>query len=478
MPEAMDIDQPAIDLEGSEQKKKAGNEAYKKGDYAEAVALYSEAIDLAPTIAANYGNRGAAYMMQEKYKLALADCMEALNLDKDFVKAHMRASKCYLALGNLEAARRHAQSAANLEPHNAQVKQDLKTVESVYSYKTQAEAALAENNFTRASMLFTKALELSPQSVRLRLLKAEALVGLKDYPEALTIASDFLRLDSTNPDALYVRGLVLYMQGNNENAVSHFQTALKVDPDHSKSRSLLKLSRRLENLKKSGNEAFGAGRYQEAYDLYTEALGVDSRNVSMNSKLYCNRATAAAKLNKHEQTVADCTSAIELDADYTKAYLRRAQSYMDLGQFDDAIRDYELLVKKDRSNSDYQAKLRNAKLELKKSKRKDYYKILGVSKDADDAEIKKAYRRMALTHHPDKCQGTEEEKAEAEKNFKDVGEAFKVLSDASQRRKYDAGHDLQDDDGMGGFGGFGGFGGMDDMDPNIDIFQHIFGMGG
>jgi DnaJ homolog subfamily C member 7 len=70
--------------------------------------------------------------------------------------------------------------------------------------------------------------------------------------------------------------------------------------------------------------------------------------------------------------------------------------------------------------------VRNAELELKKSQRKDYYKILGVPKDASDGDIKKAYRRLAIVHHPDKNPDDES----AAERFKDVGEAYECLSDA------------------------------------------------
>ena len=73
---------------------------------------------------------------------------------------------------------------------------------------------------------------------------------------------------------------------------------------------------------------------------------------------------------------------------------------MDLEMYEEAVRDYELANKMERGNHEVRHLLQQAKLELKKSKRKDYYKILGVAKDANDDEIKKAYRKRALIHHP------------------------------------------------------------------------------
>ena len=107
--------------------------------------------------------------------------------------------------------------------------------------------------------------------------------------------------------------------------------------------------------------------------------------------------------------------------------------------------------------------------------KRDYYEVLGVDKNADDAAIKKAYRQLAKKWHPDVNPGN----AEAEEKFKEVNEAYQVLSDSQKRAAYDQyGFDGPQAQGFGGgagsYGGFGGFGGID-MD---DIFSSFFGGGG
>ena len=106
--------------------------------------------------------------------------------------------------------------------------------------------------------------------------------------------------------------------------------------------------------------------------------------------------------------------------------------------------------------------------------KRDYYEVLGISKDASEQEIKKAYRKMAMKYHPDKNQGNKE----SEEQFKEVNEAYEVLSDPQKRRTYDQfGHAGFSGGGFGqgGFSGGQGFGGFEDMFG--DIFGDMFGGG-
>lgn len=106
--------------------------------------------------------------------------------------------------------------------------------------------------------------------------------------------------------------------------------------------------------------------------------------------------------------------------------------------------------------------------------KRDYYEVLGVDKNADDATIKKAYRQLAKKYHPDMNPGDKE----AEVKFKEASEAYAVLSDPDKRRQYDQfGHAAFEGGAGGGAGGFGGFdfNGADMGDIFGDIFGDLFG---
>ncbi|KTG16509.1 MULTISPECIES: molecular chaperone DnaJ [unclassified Guyparkeria] len=106
--------------------------------------------------------------------------------------------------------------------------------------------------------------------------------------------------------------------------------------------------------------------------------------------------------------------------------------------------------------------------------KRDYYEVLGVSKNASADELKKAYRRLAMKHHPDRNPGDEE----AETLFKEAKEAYEVLSDPQKRSAYDQfGHAGVDGQGAGGFGGGGFGGGAGFADIFGDVFGDIFGGG-
>src|ERR687893_928388 len=106
--------------------------------------------------------------------------------------------------------------------------------------------------------------------------------------------------------------------------------------------------------------------------------------------------------------------------------------------------------------------------------KRDYYEVLGVSRGANEAEIKSAYRKLAVRYHPDKNPGD----AAAEEKFKEAAEAYSVLSDAEQRARYDRyGHAGVSGAAAGANWGAQGFGGIEDILGDLFGFGDVFGGG-
>ncbi|XP_022103561.1 dnaJ homolog subfamily C member 7-like isoform X2 [Acanthaster planci] len=450
-----------INEDVAEAKKNEGNTSYKNGDYEAAIRLYTEAIDICPDCASYYNNRAAAFIMQDKYQQGLEDVQRALTLDNTLVKGYLREAKCHLALGSADAAIRSLNHVADFEPQNKQAQSELRAAKLVQHHDQDGHKAFEAGDFRKVVYNMDRAIDHSPACTKFKVKRAEALAKMRRITEASQAINAVLMREPRNADAIYVRGLCLYYQDNMDKAIQHFQQTLKLAPDHSPARIAFKKCKLLKSKKEEGNEMFKRGNYQEAYGLYTEALQVDPLNVNTNAKLYCNRATVCSKLNKPDQGILDCNKALELDPDYLKAFMRRAKCYMETEQYEEAVRDYEKVCQMDRSREN-KALLQEANLELKKSKRKDYYKILNISKNATEVEIKKAYKKHALLHHPDRHSNKTEEVQKAEEvKFKEVGEAYNVLSDSKKKMRYDSGQDLDDLEGFG------------DFDPT-DIFSSLF----
>ncbi|KAK5685123.1 hypothetical protein LTS10_003199 [Elasticomyces elasticus] len=475
-------EKPAVDAEAC---KAQGNKFYKAQQYDKAVEEYSKAIEADPQSSTYLSNRAAAYMAANRWPLALEDCRQADELEPNNAKILHRLAKVNTALGRPQEA---IAVFNRIEP--PATAKDRKAAQDMQSHIEQAQDSLQTG--TSGSMVL-HALDQAEKGLAVtvapprkwRLMRGEAFLKMSNQNSlgsAQNIAMDLLRNNNQDPEALVLRGRALYGLGENEKAIQHFRQALQCDPDFKDAVKYLRMVQKLDRMKEEGNNHFKYGRYQQALDVYTNALEVDPTNKGTNSKILNNRAMCYSKLKQWQAAIGDCERAIQLDPSYIKAKKTRAKALGESGNWDEAVREYKSIAEQNPEEPGIAKEVKNAEMELKKSKRKDYYKILGIDKDATDPEIKKAYRKLAVIHHPDKNPGDEG----AEERFKDIQEAHETLIDAQKRERYDSGIDLMDPSeqfggghgfhgGMGGMGGMGGGGGMQ-IDP--EVLAQLFGQAG
>ena len=385
------------------------------------------AIDAEPTSATYRSNRAAAYISANRYAQALEEAKKADELEPANPKIMHRLARIYTALGRPAEA---IDVYARIEPPASA--KDTAAAESMLQSITQAEDMIKQEKggYSMAIYLLDQAVKglgtgmMQPRKWLLLRIEAYLKLGnVNALGEAQNLCMSLLRENNQDPDALFLRGKLFYTQGDGDQAQKHFRRVLSLDPDHTQAAKWLRTLTKLNRAKDEGNAAFKARKYREAIELYTKGLAIDPTNKNINSRLYQNRAQAHTNLKEYQKAIDDCTRAIETDPTYIKARKTRAKAYGGAGNWDEAVKELKAIAEEHPEEPGIQSEIRKAELELKKAQRKDYYKILGVDKDATETEIKKAYRKKAIQHHPDKTGNTDDAA------FKEIVEAYETLSD-------------------------------------------------
>ncbi|KAL5513467.1 hypothetical protein ACEPAH_3866 [Sanghuangporus vaninii] len=469
----------------AERLKEEGNTMFREKNYIQAIDLYSQALALQSSEPTYLANRAASYMALKRFKAGLADCQQAVLLqsDKPSPKTLIRLARCQLATGASGHALSSLREVLALESENTAARQLQTKVLALEAHLRNFEGARSKKDWSMARLALDKCEQTIDGEggdipVEWRCWRIELEVARGHWDAASVAANAALRLDSNSADVLALRGLVLFLTAKLPGALQHAISALRLDPDNLRAKKLRQRVKAVERLKDEGNASFKVNKWEEAVDRYSEALDVvgdneeEGKGGQIRATLLSNRATTLVKLDRYEDALVDVTTSLELHPTSFKALRTRARINLRLENYDAAVADFKSALdyaEVEGSAADgrsLRTELRQAEADLKRSKTKDYYKILGLQKDCLDDEIKKAYRRESLKHHPDK--GGDEEK------FKLVAEAHSVLSDPHKRRQYDLGNDVDGSMNSSGMGGMGGF----QMDPEdmTNIFMN-FGSG-
>lgn len=469
-----------------EEYKERGNNYFKTKLFQQAVDSYTQAIDLKPGEAALYSNRSACKLSLKEFQAAYDDASKCVDVDPRFVKGYGRLAHAAGALGRfdvtvierLRIGMGVAQTSGNAVAKK-ELEDDLKKFIQARKALEMVSEKMAANQHDQALNYAMFVCQQFPQCLRSALLRAECRAP-KDPETALRELESFQGDPRTHTsDFLFVRGLASYYMGANgpKSAIPILKHVIDCDPDHARAKQLYKSARLLEQHRAAGNAAFAEKRWQFAISSYTEALAVDPSYVKMRGILLGNRSAAYVEAGELQKALADVDAATRDGNKAAKLYARRSKINERLGNLDEANQDMAKAVELDSDLRQEQAQLRER---IRLAKRKDWYKILGVERNAQEADLKRAYKLQAVKWHPDKwAHCTDEEKKAAEDTFKEVGEAFAILSDPQKRQAFDSGRlDNESDFQSGGPPGRGGFqGGPDGVDV-MDLFNMMMGGGG
>lgn len=325
----------------------------------------------------------------------------------------------------------------------------------------QAQSALDTARALFDSGGFTKSLEyidkvvlvFSPACSKAKLLKVKLLLAEKDYSSAISESGFILKEDENNLEALLLRGRGYYYLADHDVALRHFQKGLRLDPEHSELKKAYFGLKNLLKKSKSAEDNVKKGKLRLAVEDFKAALALDPNHLAHNVHLHLGLCEVLVKLGRGKDAITSCNEALNIDGELIDALVQRGEAKLLTEDWEGAVEDLKSAAQKSPQDMNIREAFMRAEKALKMSKRKDWYKILGVSRMASISDIKRAYKKLALQWHPDK---NVENREEAEAKFREIAAAYEVLSNEEKRTRYDRGEDIEDMGGGGGGGG-GGF---------------------
>lgn len=279
-------------------KKNEGNAFFKNKQYKEAIAKYSEAIDLDNSDVTFYSNRSACYAALEQWENAAEDGRQCIIANKNFVKGYFRYALGLQNMGNLDGAQEAVKRGLGIESSNADLKKMSKELdESIRMKKVDSTIATAEEQ-----------------------IKANDIAGAYKTIDA------GLRLDSQNAalNRMMDRVRPQYERAEKQRVAS-------LDPS--------------ERIKEDGDTKFKNADFEGAIKSYTRCLdNIRDKSSQLALKCYANRAACYKQLSNFDGTIGDCTAVLEVEHDNAKALIRRAQAYEAVERYKSSLQDVRAVL--------------------------------------------------------------------------------------------------------------------------------------
>jgi len=381
--------------------------------------------------------------------------------DAPQTKTLLRLARCQIATGAPTPALstlRIVQSLEKTGNQNPELWRLKGKAEEMHQHLETVSQARTQKQWAKASLALDAALKLCEGKkddvpTEWRSWAVSFKIARREYDSALEAIREATRYQPNSPELMALRGQVYFLMNRTPEATMPLQNALRLDPENSQARNMLKRVREFEKIKAEGNRLFSSQKTEEAIAKYTEALDVVGRREEeggggvVRAILLSNRATAKMRFGKsrYGDALADVEESLALHPDNWKAIRTRAKIRLAKDEYEAAIADFrsalEIVEREDgleKTEHELAEEIKKAEVLLKRSKEKDYYSTLHyyitskltwtdvrlqrslvcdavpfaalvtyrchaeIERTATDLEIKKAYRKQSLIHHPDK----------------------------------------------------------------------------
>ncbi|KAG1313421.1 hypothetical protein G6F64_002274 [Rhizopus arrhizus] len=439
-----------------------GNQYLSTGKFNDAILSYDTAIQQDPSDYLSYYKRATAYLSLGKTNSAIEDFTRILDLKPGFHQALLQRAKLYIADGEYSLAK---QDLANY-PQNKASKSLLSSIEEAESSSKIAQNSLSNQNYEQCIQHISRVIQISPQKPQWRTLRAQCHLGKGEIEEAV---NDLGRVSLLNPSdqtlIMQLAKLNFYSLYEPDRALAQVKQCLHYDPEQKQCKFLFRQMKRIQkDLQKAMdfrkqrrfttafNTLIGSStkkglvsELDEPFDALETEMKVKGR-LPKKLHLICFELACqlAAQQKDTDRINTWCLATLKIDSNNIDALTNIGENKLNNNDFEGAVHDLEKAYEASgQQDNKIRQLLHKAQQLLRQSKKRDYYKILDVSRDADARAIKKAYRKKAQEWHPDKYSGNLD-KSQVENKMAEINQAYEVLSDPEKKEQFDNGFDPYD----------------------------------
>lgn len=454
-----------------EQHMEQGKMFLAKGQFADALHHYHAAVELDPNDYQIYFRRATVLLATGKVKAALPDLDKVVELKPDFISGRIQRGNILLKQGQLTDAQTDFKIALAADPKNSEVREKLNKIGELQSMITRSDDFMAFEDYVSAEPLLDQLLEDCAWDPDLHRKRAKCRQARGDIQNAIADVRSIAKLVPDSTEVYLETATMYYEVGDIENSLLQVRECLKLNPDHKTCFPFYKRVKKLAKLREQLEKLSRGEKWLDCLAKGNEILKFEKDIDTIQLDVFRFTCRCNKEAGHIAEAIQECTEVLNYgDPNDLDILCDRAEAYILNEQFEKAVEDYQKAVNAHDDSRKAKEGLHRAQKLLKQSQKKDYYKILGVRRNADKREVMKAYRKLAQKWHPDNFQD-DEEKKRAQDKFIDLAAAKEVLTDPEKRQKFDNGEDPLDPNANnvhqqgwqhfgGGFPhGFQGFGG-------------------
>ncbi|VDK69053.1 unnamed protein product [Onchocerca ochengi] len=421
-----------------------GRQFLSSGQFTDALSHYHAAIDLDPKNYQTLYSRATVYLAIGKSKAALPDLDLVIKLKPDFIAARIERGNVLLKQGDIHQAKADFEAAAKADPLNADISKKLISVEKVRQIIEEADDYFDIGDLVSAEQLYSNAIEICQWHANLYKNRATCREKLGNVQKAIADYRTVTKLLPDSTETFYKVSQLYYLTGDVEESLNQVRECLKLNPDDEPCFSFYKRTKKLAKMRESLNQLVREEKWMDCLDKATEILKAEKKVKNVQLDVYRQICKCNLNAGHFAESISACSEVLKYgDPNDLDVLCDRAEAFLMYEKYDEAIEDYQKAVNSHEESRRAREGLHRAQNLKRNVGKRDYYKILGVRKNASEREIRKAYRKQAQKWHPDNF-SDKKEKERAQKMFVDIAAAKEVLTDPEKRAQYDNGEDPLD----------------------------------